>query len=331
MAACLTAEDFGQRCVTQVSIPVRRDTHRSHRCHPWDRARDRQVEVDAGPDNTVPANICHAPRIECAREHLLRLHRRQAKVDSEIGRDSLRLLQPVLDGLRHAARVRRELAQLLGRDTIEVIDEDRVHSRQRARANGPGQITGIPIHQEKADVDTRLPAPASSSRQVLDRIEDIIGARVAPKAAIPLAAARERHREHIHRTAHDPLDGIPNKIAVGRQSDPAAGGMRVPRHVRDPGMEQRLTPSLQVEVFDERQIVADPVPVCLAEISLEPVVAEGRTRAHRTLPGTATRYLDLQCAQFASCHRLRINHRPSAGIAQRLPASSVMAVPPTWV
>ena len=95
-------------------------------------------------------------------------------------------------------------------------------------------------------------------------------------------------------------------------------------------MEQRLTPALQVKVFDGRQAGPETAPVRFGKIAVDPAIGEGRARAHRATPGTTARDLDLQRTHTPLCHRLRINHQPSsAGIDQRLTASSVIAVPPT--
>jgi hypothetical protein len=69
--------------------------------------------------------------------------------------------------------------------------------------------------------------------------------------------------------------------------------MGVPSHGLEAGVEKRLTPALEVEVLDERQIRAEPVPVLGREITFEPAVVEDRARAHGAPPGATARDLDL--------------------------------------
>jgi hypothetical protein len=124
-------------------------------------------------------------------------------------------------------------------------------------------------------VDSGFLPPTSRSVELRDRGVELIGSGAVPQTTVPLSAARQRYSEDVDRPIHEPSRGIVKQVAIGGYADPAAGGLRIPYHGLEVGMQQRLPPALKVEVLDHRQIRANTIPMSFGKISLEPAFPNG--------------------------------------------------------
>ncbi len=158
---------------------------------------------------------------------------------------------------------------------VEVSDEELIHAGAGGQPHHRRKIRGVVSGQEVADQNPQRDTPLTrATGEVPGGCEHRLELRSVAQGGVVVGVAGHRDHDSVHVSLQQPARGFLEQVAVGRQADRATGRSGISRPGRKEGMEQRLTPALELNVLGQLEIRCHDLPQGVIQIALAPRLSQ---------------------------------------------------------